>query len=59
MAKNGKKNVKIPKLGGGGPPLGNFPHKIPFFSDNLPNRIVAFTYFSLKKCGRVSNGSNL
>ena len=27
--KNGKKNVKIPKLGGGGPPL--FSHIIPFF----------------------------
>ena len=28
--------MKIPKLGGGGPPLGNFSHIIPFFSDNVP-----------------------
>ena len=35
-----KKNVKIPKLGGGGPPLGNFSHIIPFFflSDNDLNK---------------------
>ena len=24
-------------MGDGGPPLGNFPHIIPFFSDHVPN----------------------
>ena len=37
-----KKNVKIPKLGGGGPPLGNFPHIILFFSDHVPNKFAVF-----------------
>jgi len=36
MEKKGKKDVKIPKLGGGCPPLGNFPHIIPSFSDHFP-----------------------
>ena len=30
------KNVEIPKLGEGGPPLGNFSHIIPFFSEGVP-----------------------
>ena len=30
--KNGKKIWKFPNWGGGGPPLGNFSHIIPFFS---------------------------
>ena len=30
------KNVEIPKLGEGGPPLGNFSHIIPFFFDGVP-----------------------
>ena len=45
MAKKTVKNVKIPKLGGGGPPLGNFPHIIPFFSDYDPNQRVGLAKF--------------
>ena len=35
---NGKKgeNSLIGRVGGGGPPHGNFSHIIPFFSDNVP-----------------------
>ena len=36
---NGKKgeNSLIGRVGGGGPPHGNFSHIIPFFSDHVPN----------------------
>ena len=36
--KNGKKceNSQTGERGGGGPPLGNFSHIIPFFSDHVP-----------------------
>ena len=34
--------MKISKLGGGGPPLGNFSHIIPFFSDHFPYFLFAF-----------------
>ena len=42
--KKRQKNVKIPKLGGRGPPLGNFPHIIPFFSDHVPKMIFLEKY---------------
>ena len=45
------KNVEIPKLGEGGPPLGNFSHIIPFFfltaflsqSTHCPGSVVPLT----------------
>ena len=39
---------KIPKLGGGGLPLGNFPHIIPFFSDRVPKMILFSQTFLAK-----------
>ena len=47
--KNGKKMWTFPNWGeggtwGGGPPLGNFSHIIPFFSDNVPNSKESWRY---------------
>ena len=37
-------NRGFPNWGEGGPPIGNFPHIIPFFSDNVPKLSRAINY---------------
>ena len=44
------KNVKIPNLGEGGPPLGNFSHIIPFFADNVPNWLREVRFANPYRC---------